>query len=174
MGSGSPVEGDRRDTAAAPPAHVARNVVEVDQRAPVAVPRRVEARGPLSLDDDPELVATGAHVAVLGTRIDEQLGEGAALDQLQADDPPLLVREVRDRLVDRMRDVAAVLRGEQFVVDHLERHPLAAVAIAAGVVGEAAARDRVQQPDQRARAGVHARECDCRVGEHLLRQLRLE
>ena len=45
------------------------------------------------------------------------LGEGAALNQLQADDPPLFVRELRDRLVDRVRNVAAVFACGQFVVD---------------------------------------------------------
>src|ERR671936_1958599 len=99
------------------------------------------------------------------------LGEGTAFDQLQADGPSLLVRELRDRVADRMRKLAAVLGRGEFVADILERHPLAVMDVAARLVGKAAARDRVQQAEHRAGASVHARERECRVGEHLLRQL---
>ena len=83
----------------------------------------------------------------------------------------MLVRELCDRLADRVGELAAVLRRRQFVTNILKRHLFAVLAVATGFVGEAAARDCVQQAEHRAGAGVHARECDCRVGEHLLRQL---
>src|SRR5438094_2047124 len=58
------------------------------------------------------------------------LGEGAAFEQLQADHPPLLVRELRDRLADRVGELAAVLRRRQFVTNILKRHLFAVLAVA--------------------------------------------
>src|ERR687887_122101 len=63
------------------------------------------------------------------------LGEGTAFDQLQADGASLLVQELRDRVADGMRKLAAVLGRGEFVTDILERHPLAVMDVAARLVG---------------------------------------